>query len=64
MIRADDPPTYLDWRHHRFNQTPKPCRLCGRNAFMTDEHGKACHKVCGEQELARKAEYYAGGGAA
>lgn len=56
-----------DWSRHRVNATPKPCRICGGNALMTDAAGRPCHLVCGkdeaEREIQRQVEQYAGGGA-
>jgi hypothetical protein len=56
----------LDWSHHTVNATPKPCRICGGNAHMTDAARKPCHLVCGkaedEREIEQAAERYAGGG--
>jgi hypothetical protein len=48
----------LDWGRHRVNATPKPCRICGRPALMTDAKFLPCHKVCAEAEVVRHAERY------
>jgi hypothetical protein len=55
----------LDWSRHTVNTAPKPCRICGGNAFMTDAARRPCHLVCGkpeiERDIQRQAERYAGG---
>lgn len=61
MTAAGDAPVYLDWSRHRVNTTPKPCRMCKLPALMTDHDGIPAHKVCAEAELARHADFYAGG---
>ncbi|WP_344088991.1 hypothetical protein [Luedemannella helvata] len=38
----------LNWRHHATGDL-RPCRYCRRPAFMRDEVGRPCHKVCAEQ---------------
>lgn len=38
----------LDWSGHRVLPWPRPCRLCGGPALMTDADGVPCHKVCAE----------------
>lgn len=39
----------LDWSKHKTGP-PQPCRICGRNALMRDQHGNPCHKTCAEQQ--------------
>jgi hypothetical protein len=63
--RTAPAPAFTDWSRHHVNATPKPCRICGGNAYMTDAAGRPCHLVCGkpeaEREIQQKAERYAGG---
>jgi hypothetical protein len=28
----------------------RPCRICGKPAFLIDDQGRPCHKVCAETE--------------
>lgn len=49
----------LDWSKHDVGRAAK-CRLCGRPAWLRDENGKPCHKVCAEDELNRRAAAAAG----
>ncbi len=61
MPAPETPAVCLDWRTHRVNATPKPCRCCGNPALMTGARGRPCHKVCAETEVERDAEGYANG---
>lgn len=56
---GSQPAVLLDWRRHRVNNPPRLCRLCPELAFMTDEKGRPCHKVCAEDEIARLADFHA-----
>lgn len=44
-------PTILNWRSHKVGARLK-CRLCPDAAWMRDEQGQPCHKVCAEREAA------------
>ena len=46
----------LDWRRHRLCRLPGSCRLCGRPAWLRDENGYCCHKVCAERARNRTAQ--------
>lgn len=46
MTQPSKPPTF-DWSKHKVGD-PRPCRLCGKPAFMRDAEGQPCHKVCAE----------------
>lgn len=53
----DDPPgQVLDWsdRSH-WGSREAPCRYCGKPTRLRDSKGKASHKVCAEEALARQA---------
>ena len=41
----------LDWHRHAVGRQRLPCRLCGQGAFLRDEHGRPCHKVCAEAAI-------------
>lgn len=47
-------PVTLDWRKHQVGDRRR-CRICGQGAFMRDETGEPCHKVCAEIEAAKTA---------
>ncbi|WP_435850007.1 hypothetical protein [Streptomyces scabiei] len=41
--------TILDWSDRSRNLlVPQPCRYCRKPAYLIDDLGKACHKVCAE----------------
>ena len=59
MSTAETVGLALDWRRHRVNAEPRACRCCHEPAYMTDERGVPCHKVCAEIELERRAMFHA-----
>ncbi|WP_214327923.1 hypothetical protein [Nonomuraea sediminis] len=45
----------LDWSgedgiSHWGGGQRRPCRVCGNPAFLVDDDGRPCHKVCAETE--------------
>ena len=44
-------PDAFNWRDHAVGPLA-PCRICRRKAFMRDENGQPCHKVCAEKQQA------------
>jgi hypothetical protein len=51
-----DPPL-LDWRDAKhWSWTQKQCRYCPGLTNLRDSKGKAAHKICAEEALARQAE--------
>jgi hypothetical protein len=53
FAEIDRPPTF-DWRHGHSVGDGRPCRICLHDAFMRDETGTPCHKVCAELEAYRE----------
>ncbi|RLK13308.1 competence protein CoiA-like protein [Micromonospora sp. M71_S20] len=48
--RAGNQRAGLNWSKHAVGE-PQPCRICRKPAFMRDEDGRPCHKVCAESQI-------------
>lgn len=47
---------HLDWTGpgHYDRGRELPCRRCGTATHLRDDTGRACHKTCAEDEIARE----------
>jgi len=52
--KAAKPGITFNWSSHTTGDR-LPCRICGSGAFMRDQHGRPCHKVCAENEATEQA---------